>query len=110
VLDDRCPVAVVREFLGGVFGADGQAPILKCTGEREAGDRWSAGAQSLAGQDGTQLSAQATHDPVIAVRGRTAVAVERVEGTPFFVDDGDGQFQQIGVQPPGEFVAHRGQG
>jgi aconitase A len=28
VLDERCPVAVVREFLGGLFGADGHAPVL----------------------------------------------------------------------------------
>ncbi len=28
VLDERCPVAVVREFLGGLFGADGHAPTL----------------------------------------------------------------------------------
>ena len=28
VLDSACPVAVVREFLGGVFGADGHAPTL----------------------------------------------------------------------------------
>ena len=35
VLEDRCPVAVVREFLGGAFGADGQAPILKRIGDRE---------------------------------------------------------------------------
>jgi aconitase A len=35
VLDDRCPVAVVREFLGGVFGADGKAPTLKRLSERE---------------------------------------------------------------------------
>ena len=27
----RCPVAVVREFLGGVFGADGHAPALHRT-------------------------------------------------------------------------------
>ena len=30
VLDERCPVAVVREFLGGLFGADGHSPGL-CT-------------------------------------------------------------------------------
>src|SRR5262249_48572764 len=36
VLEDRCPVAVVREFLGGVFGADGQAPVLQRQGQREA--------------------------------------------------------------------------
>src|SRR5207245_3894762 len=35
VLEDRCPVAVVREFLGGVFGADGQAPPLRRLSERE---------------------------------------------------------------------------
>jgi aconitase A len=28
ILDERCPVAVVREYLGGMFGADGHAPIL----------------------------------------------------------------------------------
>ena len=35
VLDARCPVAVVREFLGGVFGADGHAPTLHGWGESE---------------------------------------------------------------------------
>ena len=28
ILDASCPVAVVREFLGGLFGADGHAPTL----------------------------------------------------------------------------------
>jgi aconitase A len=35
VLDGRCPVAVVREFLGGLFGADGHAPALHRQGPRE---------------------------------------------------------------------------
>src|SRR5262249_47548325 len=35
VLEDRCPIAVVREYLAGVFGADGQAPVLKRLSERE---------------------------------------------------------------------------
>ncbi len=35
VQDARCPVAVVREYLGGVFGADGWAPTLGRAGERE---------------------------------------------------------------------------
>ena len=30
-----CPIAVVREFLGGLFGADGHAPVLHRWGERE---------------------------------------------------------------------------
>ncbi|HEX6796402.1 MAG TPA: aconitate hydratase AcnA [Ktedonobacterales bacterium] len=35
VLDAACPVAVVREFLGGIFGADGHAPSLHRWGRRE---------------------------------------------------------------------------
>ena len=35
VLDERCPVAVVREFLGGLFGADGHAPVLHRWGKSE---------------------------------------------------------------------------
>jgi len=35
VLDENCPLAVVREFLGGIFGADGHAPVLHRWGERE---------------------------------------------------------------------------
>jgi aconitase A len=35
VLDECCPVAVVREFLGGLFGADGHAPVLHRWGESE---------------------------------------------------------------------------
>src|SRR5262249_7717092 len=33
VLQDNCPVAVVREFLGGLFGADGHAPSLHRSGD-----------------------------------------------------------------------------
>jgi aconitase A len=29
VLEDRCPVSVVREFLAALFGADGHAPVLR---------------------------------------------------------------------------------
>src|SRR5439155_14325508 len=44
VLDQRCPVAIVREFLGGTFGADGTAPVLKRYGPRdEDGSRGQAG-------------------------------------------------------------------
>ncbi|MGH9838787.1 MAG: aconitate hydratase AcnA [Blastocatellia bacterium] len=35
ILDDKCPVTIVREFLGGLFGADGHAPILHRLSERE---------------------------------------------------------------------------
>jgi aconitase A len=35
VLDPRCPVSVVREYLGGAFGADGWAPLLKRQGSSE---------------------------------------------------------------------------
>ena len=35
VMDERCPVALVREFLGGLFGADGHAPTLHRWGSRD---------------------------------------------------------------------------
>ena len=35
LLDEACPVALVREFLGGLFGADGHAPVLKRMSSRE---------------------------------------------------------------------------
>ncbi|HYM81964.1 MAG TPA: aconitate hydratase AcnA [Candidatus Limnocylindria bacterium] len=37
VLDWSCPVAMVREFLGGLFGADGWAPTLHRFSAREEG-------------------------------------------------------------------------
>jgi 3-isopropylmalate dehydratase small subunit len=38
VLADDCPVSVVREFLGGVFGADGHAPSLHRTNPAKGDD------------------------------------------------------------------------
>ncbi|MBF6591394.1 MAG: aconitate hydratase AcnA, partial [Ktedonobacterales bacterium] len=35
VLENDCPVAIVREFLGGLFGADGHAPTLHHWGKTE---------------------------------------------------------------------------
>ena len=35
VLDENCPIAVVREFLGGLFGADGHAPTLHRWGKHD---------------------------------------------------------------------------
>jgi aconitase A len=36
VLEPQCPIAIVREFLGGLFGADGHAPGLHRQGASEA--------------------------------------------------------------------------
>jgi aconitase A len=36
MLDKSCPVSLVREFLGGLFGADGWAPTLHRLSERES--------------------------------------------------------------------------
>ncbi len=36
IVDTRCPAAVVREFLGGLFGADGHAPSLHYFGPEES--------------------------------------------------------------------------
>jgi len=46
VLETRCPVAVVREFLGGLFGADGWAPGLKRNSDDERSATLSAPAFS----------------------------------------------------------------
>jgi aconitase A len=35
VLNESCPIAVVREFLGGLFGADGHAPVLHRWGKHD---------------------------------------------------------------------------
>jgi aconitase A len=35
VLDEICPIALVREFLGGLFGADGHAPVLHRWGKHD---------------------------------------------------------------------------
>src|SRR5262249_40303616 len=35
VLEERCPVAMMREFLAALFGADGHAPVLKRHSESE---------------------------------------------------------------------------
>lgn len=35
VLEESCPQAVIREFLGGLFGADGHAPVLHRWGQHE---------------------------------------------------------------------------
>ncbi len=35
VLEKTCPVSIVREFLGGLFGADGHSPILHLYGKDE---------------------------------------------------------------------------
>jgi aconitase A len=35
VLDESCPRTMVREFLAGIFGADGHAPVLHRWGKRE---------------------------------------------------------------------------
>ncbi|HKV85270.1 MAG TPA: aconitase family protein, partial [Ktedonobacterales bacterium] len=46
VLSEDCPTAVVREFLGGLFGADGHAPSLHRLSEREGDATLSAPAYS----------------------------------------------------------------
>ncbi len=46
VQEERCPVALVREFLGGLFGADGHAPALHRQGSNEQSAVLSAPAYS----------------------------------------------------------------
>lgn len=46
ILEDNCPVAVIREFLGGLFGGDGHAPLLHRWRDREEDSTLTAPAYS----------------------------------------------------------------
>ena len=46
VLEGRCPISVVREFLAALFGADGHAPTLQRHGEGDSGAYLTAPAYS----------------------------------------------------------------
>jgi aconitase A len=72
VLDERCPVAVVREFLGGVFGADGHSPRLCIATTVDKGSLcYPAYAQSALPQHVAQL--KQTMNDIIALLVRCGV-------------------------------------
>ena len=76
VLDDRCPVAVVREFLGGLFGADGHAPTLHRWGEREEDSTLDAPAYSQSTIPEHAECLKRVMNEVVGLLGRCGVKTE----------------------------------
>src|SRR5437773_1183786 len=84
VLDAHCPVAVVREFLGGVFGADGTAPVLKRLSAREGNSILERPAYSQTARPEHVTELKRVMDQLIQLLGRCGVETEvaRVYDTP----------------------------
>ena len=38
IVDEKCPIPIIREFLGGMFGADGHCPVLSRHNDRDNGN------------------------------------------------------------------------
>jgi aconitase A len=77
VLEPGCPVAVVREFLGGVFGADGHAPTLHRWGRDEHQATLKAPAYSLSVKPEHVDHAKALMQNILTLLGRCRVKTER---------------------------------
>jgi len=79
VLDPSCPVAVVREFLGGFFGADGHAPSLHRWGENEHDASLDMPGYSLSARPEHVRQANRMMRSVIGLLGRCGVKVKRAK-------------------------------
>jgi len=76
VLDANCPVAVVREFLGGVFGADGTAPVLKRQSAREENSILERPAYSQTARPEHAAEMKRVMDQLVQLLGRCGVETE----------------------------------
>jgi len=76
VLEASCPVAVVREFLGGVFGADGTAPVLKRLSAREGNSILERPAYSQTSRPEHVAELKRVMDQIIQLLGRCGVETE----------------------------------
>ena len=76
VADATCPVAVVREFLGGSFGADGWAPVLHRQGVREADAVLKPPAYSQTAKQEHVPQLRAMMDELLVLLGRCGVVTE----------------------------------
>src|SRR6184192_648009 len=76
VMDATCPVAVVREFLGGVFGADGTAPVLKRLSAREGNSILERPAYSQTARPEHVAELKRVMDQLIQLLGRGGVETE----------------------------------
>src|SRR5439155_2572770 len=81
VLGASCPVAVVREFLGGVFGADGTAPVLKRLSAREENSILERPAYSQNARPEHVAELKQVMDQLVQLLGRCGV---ETEGRPFY--------------------------
>ena len=76
MLDANCPVAVVREFLGGVFGADGTAPVLKRQSAREENSILERPAYSQTARPEHAAEMKRVMDQLVQLLGRCGVETE----------------------------------
>jgi aconitase A len=76
VLDPACPVSVVREFLGGAFGADGWAPLLQRQGERDDAAVLKAPAYSQTAKQEHVPHLRALMHDLLRLLGRCGVVID----------------------------------
>ncbi len=76
VLESGCPVSVVREFLGGVFGADGHAPTMHRFGETEHDASLEPPALSLSTVPAHLEEMRSVMNEIIRLLGRCGVNTE----------------------------------
>jgi hypothetical protein len=76
VQDPSCPVSMVREFLGGLFGADGWAPSLHRSSERDETATFSAPAFSQTAKPEHVAKLREVMDGVVSLLRRCGVETE----------------------------------
>jgi homoaconitase/3-isopropylmalate dehydratase large subunit len=76
VLDERCPIAVVREFVAGAFGADGHAPLLHRYGTHPQGASLEAPAYSQTATPEYVPALKAVMQQMIGLLARCGVATD----------------------------------
>jgi aconitase A/intein/homing endonuclease len=77
LLTEDCPVAIVREFLGGIFGADGHSPLLKRQGEDENSAVFGAPAFSRSAVEEHVESLRGVMRKLLGLLARCGVVTER---------------------------------
>ncbi len=76
ILDAQCPVAIVREFLGGLFGADGHAPSLHRWGPRDEDASLDSPAFSQSSLSENVPALKRLMTEIVTLLGRCGVATE----------------------------------
>jgi hypothetical protein len=76
VLDPRCPVAIVREYVAGAFGADGHSPTMHRSGTAEDAVSLEQPAYSQSAPPEYVAALTETMHQLVALLGRCGVATE----------------------------------